>query len=122
MKDKQDVISDFNELVNMTGSELESWLKSDDSNSAGWPKSGGDGDGESVGHESGRKIVEILKDNPKKDPEKYTDEQVEHMRKVVAYWYVLRSSTHVLEEALRAVADLPIHLQQATPRSRDSGE
>lgn len=89
MKEKQDVISDFNELVNMTGSELESWLKSDDSNSAGWPKSDGDEDGESVGHESGRKIVEILNSNPKKDAEKYTDDQVEHMRKVVAYWYGL---------------------------------
>ena len=100
MKEKQDVISDFNELVNMTASELESWLKSDDSNSAGWPKSGGDGDGESVGHESGRKIVEILKSNPKKDSEKYTDDQVEHMRKVVAYWYVFLSLGTNLEMRL----------------------
>ncbi|MBE3043774.1 DUF3140 domain-containing protein, partial [Candidatus Bathyarchaeota archaeon] len=42
--------------------------------------------GESVGHESGRKIVEILKANPKKEAELYTDEAIEHMRKVVAYW------------------------------------
>lgn len=84
MKDQQEVVKEFNELVNMTASELEKWLKSDDSQSAGWPKEGANG--ESVGHDSGVKIVEILKSNPKKDPEKYTDEQVQHMRKVVSYW------------------------------------
>ena len=84
MKDRNTVIEEFNELVNMKASELESWLKSDDSQSAGWPKEGEDG--ESVGHESGGKIVAILKSNPGKDAEKYTDDQVQHMRKVVAYW------------------------------------
>ncbi|UPL00544.1 hypothetical protein LCI18_011478 [Fusarium solani-melongenae] len=83
MKGKDQVIQEFNELVNMSASELEKWLKSDDSNSAGWPKE--DENGETVGHDSGRKIVEILKENPEKEAEKYTDEQVEHMRKVVSY-------------------------------------
>ncbi|KAM0556088.1 hypothetical protein ACHAPJ_006076 [Fusarium lateritium] len=83
MKGNDEVIQEFNEVVNMTASELEKWLKSDDSNSAGWPKE--DENGETVGHDSGRKIVEILKENPKKDPKKYTDEQVQHMRKVVSY-------------------------------------
>src|SRR5688572_5327125 len=87
MKDSKDVIKEFNEVVNMTASELEKWLKSDDSQSAGWPKE--NEDGESVGHDSGRKIVEILKANPKKEPEKYTDDQVQHMRKVVSYWSVV---------------------------------
>ena len=84
MKDEQEVIKEFNELVNMTATELEKWLKSDDSNSAGWPKE--TEDGETVGHDSGRKIVEILNDNPDKDPEKYSEDQVAHMRKVVSYW------------------------------------
>lgn len=84
MKNEQDVISEFNEVVNMTAGELEKWLKSDDSESAGWPKE--NEDGETVGHDSGRKIVEILKANPKKNPEKYTEDQVQHMRKVVSYW------------------------------------
>lgn len=84
MKAKEDVVSEFNEIVNMSASELEAWLKSNDSNSAGWPKD--DGSGESVGHDSGRKIVEILKSNPDKEAERYTDEDVKHMRKVVAYW------------------------------------
>ncbi|KAM0328742.1 hypothetical protein ACHAQA_005155 [Verticillium albo-atrum] len=85
VKPKEEVISEFNSLVNMTASDLEAWLKSDDANSAGWPKDDADGDGETVGHDSGRKIVEILKANPEKKEDKYTDEQVEHMRKVVAY-------------------------------------
>lgn len=83
MKDNNEVISEFNEYVNMTASELEKWLKSDDSNSAGWTKDGGEG--ESVGHDSGRKIVEILKANPDKTPDKYTDDQLQHMRKVASY-------------------------------------
>ena len=84
VKDDNEVIKEFNEIVNMTASELEKWLKSNDSQSAGWSKS--DGGGESVGHDSGRRIIEILKSNPNKDPKKYTDEQVQHMRKVAAYW------------------------------------
>lgn len=87
MKDSNEVIEEFNEIVNMTASELDKWLKSGDSRSAGRPKE--DESGESVGHDSGRNIVEILKSNPDKDPEKYTDDQIQHMRKVVSYWYVV---------------------------------
>ena len=35
--------------------------------------------------QSGRKIIQILEKNPSKDPEKYDDEDLQHMRKVVAY-------------------------------------
>lgn len=84
MKDNKEVISEFNEYVNMTASELEKWLETDDStNGAGWTNDGGDG--ETVGHQSGRTIVEILKANPNKNPDKYTDEQLQHMRKVASY-------------------------------------
>ena len=34
---------------------------------------------------SGRKIIEILRKNPSKDPEEYDEEDIAHMRKVVAY-------------------------------------
>lgn len=78
VKSKEDVITDFNKTVNMTAQELEKWLKDENSQETGWSKS--DGSGESIGHESGRKIVEILKKNPKKDPSKYSDKDVEHMR------------------------------------------
>ncbi|KAH9240881.1 hypothetical protein K456DRAFT_1821343 [Colletotrichum gloeosporioides 23] len=94
MKGKEEVISEFNEYVNMTAEELESWLKSGDSNSAGWPKDDAEGDGETAGHDSGRNIVEILKANPDKKEEEYTDDQVEHMRKVVAY-----CKRHLAQEA-----------------------
>lgn len=92
MKDNKEVISEFNEYVNMTASELDKWLESDDSTSAGWTKDGGEG--ESVGHDSGRKIVEILKSNPDKAPDKYTDDQLEHMRKVASY-----CKRHLAQEA-----------------------
>ncbi|KAK7698569.1 hypothetical protein SLS64_012437 [Diaporthe eres] len=81
--DDKDVIAEFNEYVNMTATELEKWLKSEESSDAGWHKDGGDG--KSVGQESGEKIIEILKANPKKDPEKYTEDQIQHMRKVASY-------------------------------------
>lgn len=50
----------------MTSDELEDWLKTSASTGSGWTKD--DGSGESVGHESGRHIVDILKNNPTKDP------------------------------------------------------
>lgn len=40
-------------------------------------------DGESIGHESGRKILNILRRNPGKEEDKYTDEDIQHMRRVV---------------------------------------
>ena len=75
--DRQRIIEEFEEAVNMTPKELEDWLQSDESKSVGQS----DGGGESKGHESGRKIVEILGKN-KSD---YTDEDVEHMKRVNAY-------------------------------------
>lgn len=74
--------------------------QTEDSQGAGW----GEGD-ETVGHQSGRKIVDILTRNPKKDPSKYTgactlsrpalqrrltlwpavEEDLAHMRRVAAY-------------------------------------
>lgn len=74
---------EFNSIVNMTASELRSWLQEESSESAGWSKD--DGGGETVGHDSGRKIVDILERNPKKDPDSYEEEDIQHMRKVVSY-------------------------------------
>jgi hypothetical protein len=75
--DRQQVIEEFEEAVNMTPKELEEWLQSEESKSVGQS----DGGGESKGHESGRKIVEILEKN-KSD---FTEEDVEHMKRVNAY-------------------------------------
>ncbi|MCJ1463305.1 hypothetical protein MMC07_001911 [Pseudocyphellaria aurata] len=83
VKNDETVIKEFNELVNMTADELENWLKEEQSQESGWGKD--DETDETVGHESGRNIIEILKKNPSKDPDKYDQEDVAHMRKVVAY-------------------------------------
>ncbi|KAL9935038.1 hypothetical protein V8E36_006114 [Tilletia maclaganii] len=80
-KSDDQVIEEFNEYINMSADELESWLESDDSKGSGW---GGEG-GETVGHNSGTKIVDILRRNPDKDPEKYTEDDLAHMRKVASY-------------------------------------
>ena len=72
---RQQTIGEFDEAVNMTRKELEEWLQTDESRSVG------QGEGESTGHRSGRRIVEILEKN-KSD---YTDDDLDHMRKVVGY-------------------------------------
>jgi hypothetical protein len=74
---------EFNDLVNMSASELQDWLGSEESVGAGWSKD--DGSGETIGHDSGRKIVVILGKNPRKDASKYEQDDIDHMRKVVAY-------------------------------------
>jgi hypothetical protein len=75
--DRNRIIDDFNEAVNMTPRELEDWLETDESKSVGQS----DGGGESKGHESGRMIVEIKRKN-KSD---YTDDDIEQMKRVVSY-------------------------------------
>lgn len=71
----------FREAVNMPPARLEKWLETDDSKRVGWKGEDGDGAGESVGHHSGRRIVEI-KRKKKADltPADYT-----HMKKVIGY-------------------------------------
>jgi hypothetical protein len=77
--DEQDKIAkDFHDAVNMQPAELEKWLETEESRSVGWSK---DGEGESVGHHSGRRIVEI---KHKKKAE-LDDDDYAHMRKVVGY-------------------------------------
>ncbi|GIH28866.1 DNA-binding protein [Acrocarpospora phusangensis] len=68
---------DFDEAVNMTAGELEKWLGTAESRGVG-DKSGG---GESTGHESGRRIVAILR----KRKDEITDADRAHMRKVAGY-------------------------------------
>ena len=77
--DDQDTVRrEFGEAVNMSASELEEWLATDESQAVG-QKSGGSG--ESTGHESGRRIVELLR--AKKGD--LTDDDHAHMRKVTGY-------------------------------------
>lgn len=67
----------------MEPDELKKWLCGDASLSSGWPKN--DDSGETIGHESGRHIVDILSRNPTRDPGKYSEDDVAHMRRVVSY-------------------------------------
>lgn len=76
-KSGEQVTKEFDEAVNMSVGELEEWLQTDESKEVGQK----DGGGESKGHESGRMIVEILE----KDEDDYTDDDLDHMRKVVSY-------------------------------------
>jgi hypothetical protein len=84
VKEASKVIEEFNELVNMTADELKQWLNTEDSKTAGWTGGSGEG-GETVGHDSGNKIVKILESNPDKKEDKYAEEDIDHMRKVVSY-------------------------------------
>jgi hypothetical protein len=68
---------EFHELVSMKPAELEEWLATEDSREAGQHRDGG----ESTGHASGRRIVDILR--TRKDD--LTDDDYQHMRKVVGY-------------------------------------
>lgn len=72
-----DVWPDWKDAVNMTASELKKWLATEESKSVGQKNDGG----ESVGHESGRRIIQLL-DTRKAD---LTDADVDHMHKVVGY-------------------------------------
>lgn len=74
--DRQSVIDEFHHTVNMTPEELDSWLDTDDSLSVGQK----DGDDESIGHKSGRRIIELLH---KQD--EYTEDDLAHMKKIISY-------------------------------------
>ncbi|RYG34879.1 DUF3140 domain-containing protein [bacterium] len=77
-QDQEDTYQEFKSLVNMTPSDLEKWLATEESKKVGFKS---EEKGESVGHESGRHILKI-KAKKKAD---LTDEDYHHMAKVVGY-------------------------------------
>lgn len=77
-KEVKSVIEEFRTSVNMKPKELESWLDTEESKSVGMTK---DGEDESVGHKSGKYIIELLQ----KDEDEYIEEDFAHMKKVVSY-------------------------------------
>lgn len=72
-----EVWDDWRDAVNMTAKELAEFLDTPESKSVGDKGSGG----ESTGHASGRRIVEI--ERSKKS--ELTEDDAAHMRKVVGY-------------------------------------
>jgi len=77
-EDADEVVAEFGDLVNMGAKELRAWLDSDQSKSVGQHP---DGEAESTGHRSGRRIVEILE----KKKSDWDDDDIVHMRYVNAY-------------------------------------
>ncbi|WP_432256213.1 DUF3140 domain-containing protein [Limimaricola sp. AA108-03] len=76
-KSHEQVWEEFRDLVNMAPKEIEDFLDTEESRSVG--DTGGEG--ESTGHKSGKRIVEIKRTN-KAD---LSEDQWDHMAKVVGY-------------------------------------
>ena len=76
--EQKEIYQSFHALVNMTPNKLDKWLQTAESQGVGFHN---EGESESVGHESGRHIVQILH-RKKAD---LTEEDYSHMRKVVGY-------------------------------------
>ena len=76
--EKNEIYKKFNKSVNMTASQLDAFLKTDESKKVGQKFGGSD---ESIGHQSGRHIVRIL--NKNKDA--LTKDDYDHMKKVNSY-------------------------------------
>lgn len=77
MENKEEIYREFNDVVNMAPAEIEKWLDTEESKSVGQDS----GDGTSIGHKSGEKIIRIKK----KHKADLTDGDYEHMQKVVSY-------------------------------------
>lgn len=77
-EDEHETWHAFKDAVNMSPSDIEQWLETDESKEVGQKDEGG---GESTGHASGRRIVELLR--TKQDD--LTADDLDHMRKVVGY-------------------------------------
>ena len=78
--DRDKVRRDFAKAVNMDAFELASWLATEDSRKVGFKGSDGQAR-ESIGHASGRRIVEILRAGN----DALSADDFAHMRKVVGY-------------------------------------
>lgn len=79
--DPQQTYREFTEAVNMKPGELSSWLQTPESKQVGWHKGGQAGGGESVGHSSGRRIVDLLR----RKRAELSAADYQHMRKVIGY-------------------------------------
>ncbi len=92
-KEDTSVIDEFYNVVNMSPKELSAWLDTEESQSVGQK----DGDDESIGHKSGKRIVELLQ----KKKSDYTDDDLAHMKKVISYVHrhTAQKPSHDLENS-----------------------
>lgn len=93
-EDRKQISAAFDEAVNMTAGELERWLDTPASQAVGDKA----GDGESTGHASGRRIIELLR----KHIGDLSDDDYAHMRKVTGYVH-----RHLAQRPSGDVADTP---------------
>ena len=80
MKEKdnnEETYKHFKKLVNMTAVEIEKWLQTKESKNTGQDS----GDGEAIGHKSGKMIVTILK----KKKADLTEKDYTQMSRVISY-------------------------------------
>lgn len=78
MDENKEAVKEFKEYVNMTPKTLEKWLDTEESKEVGFKEND---KSESVGHKSGKQIIEIL-DKKQSD---YSDADFKHIHKVVGY-------------------------------------
>lgn len=76
--EEKETLADFKKAVNMTAKQIEKWLESDESKAVGFKE---DDESESVGHQSGKHIIEILS----KKQADYTADDFKFMKKVNGY-------------------------------------
>ena len=72
-KSREEVVQEFHDAVNMTADELLDYLQSDESQGVGMVR---EGESESVGHQSGKHIVDILQ----KGDEALDEDDLGHMQ------------------------------------------
>lgn len=75
--EQEEVYHHFKELVNMTAGELIKWLRTSESQETGQDS----GDGEAIGHKSGKLIVDILE----KRKDALNDDDYHQMKRVISY-------------------------------------
>lgn len=75
---KKALRQEFDTVVNMSASQLEKWLKTNESKSVGQKN---ESDSESIGHKSGEHIITILE----KRSGDLSDDDYAHMSKVISY-------------------------------------
>ncbi len=76
-EDQKQTHQHFKELVNMTAAQLTEWLDTEESKSTGQDS----GDGEAIGHKSGKMIVDILN----KKQSEFDEEDFDQMKRVISY-------------------------------------
>ena len=88
--EKKEVRQEFRDCINMSPSEIEQWLDTDESKEVGQIK---EGNSESQGRKSAKRIIEIKG----KNVDEYSDADYDHMKKTISY--VRRHSKQKPEKA-----------------------